>query len=324
MAKRRLSNFNFESEGSHIALVHKDQGGPANGHDYALICKSTKDIKEADLEKAAEVTVTMSMVDFLCKFYNLWYEDAIVLAAIFGYQDIEEAYSFSESAEDYEEYLQEKVDAVQIMKSLVMDKDVAEIAKAIGKLPAKDYLTILKCQEVFEKNYEQAVEKAASYKKASVENAEELAVEKSTKSPSVENNKNGDDMSEFVTKAVHEAAVQEAVEKAKGEFQVELQKALDKVAEFEKAQKEAVEKSRKEAIAEVESDAEAAEELFKSLSALNDEAFAVVIKSMKAKEEKLDQSDLFVKKSKTVEAEKTSEEDLTAKLLKSQFVKEGK
>lgn len=322
MAKRRLSNFNFETEGSHIALVHKDQGGPANGHDYALICKATKDLKESDVEKAAEVTVTMSMVDFLCKFYNLWYEDAIVLAAIFGYQDIEDAYSFTESAEDYEKYLQEKVDAVQIMKSLVMDKELPEITKAVGELSAKDYLTVLKCQETFEKNYEQAVQKAASYKKASVENAEELAVEKSTKSPSVENNKNGDTMSEFVTKAVHEAAVQEAVEKAKGEFQVELQKALDKVAEYEKAQKEAVEKSRKEAIAAVEADKVKAEELFKSLESLSEEAFASVIKALGEKNKQVEESDLFVQKSKQMEVEEPKEENATAVLLKQKYAKQ--
>lgn len=82
IAKRKLSNFNFEAEGAHIALVHKDQGGPANGVDYALITKATKDITVKDVEKASEVTVTLNIVDFLRKFFDLWYDDALVLAAV--------------------------------------------------------------------------------------------------------------------------------------------------------------------------------------------------------------------------------------------------
>lgn len=31
-AKRRLTNIDFSKEGSHLALVHKDQGGSANGY----------------------------------------------------------------------------------------------------------------------------------------------------------------------------------------------------------------------------------------------------------------------------------------------------
>jgi hypothetical protein len=298
-ATRKLSNFNFDYDGAAVALVGPSVGGAANGR-TTLLTKSLKDITEEEVSKAAEVTVTMSMVDFLCKFYSLWYEDAIVLAAIFGYQDIEDAYSFQESSNDYEKYLQEKVDAVQIMKSLVMDKGVDEIQKAIGSLSPKDYLSVLKVQEQFEKNYEAAVQKAASCKKASVEIAEELAVVKATKSPSVEINEDGDNMSEFVTKAVHDTAVEQAIQKAKDEVGVELQKAKDELKTLKEEKLQAVAKARKEAVAAVEEDEAVAAELLKSLEAVSDEAFEVVIKSLKAKEEKLDDSELFVQKSKQV------------------------
>ena len=44
-AKRRLTDFNFEESGSHVALVHKEQGGPANLY-TTLLTKSTSDITD--------------------------------------------------------------------------------------------------------------------------------------------------------------------------------------------------------------------------------------------------------------------------------------
>lgn len=39
-AKRRLKDIDFSREDSHIALVHKDQGGPASGANYKLVLKA--------------------------------------------------------------------------------------------------------------------------------------------------------------------------------------------------------------------------------------------------------------------------------------------
>ena len=39
-AKRKLTDINFEKEGSHLALVHKVQGGGANGR-TTLVMKAT-------------------------------------------------------------------------------------------------------------------------------------------------------------------------------------------------------------------------------------------------------------------------------------------
>lgn len=125
-------------------------------------------------------------------------------------------------------------------------------------------------------------------------------------------------LQEEITKAVEAA---EKVLKAQLQEKEEaLQKALEKVESFEKAEKEKVEKARKEAIALVEKDAEQAEALYKSLESVSDEAFDVVIKSMKAKEEKLEDSDLFKQKSKQMEVDK--EESATAVLLKQKYAKQ--
>jgi hypothetical protein len=132
-------------------------------------------------------------------------------------------------------------------------------------------------------------------------------------------------MQEEIQKAVETAelvlkAQFEEVIKAKDE---EILKAKVKIEEFEKAQVEAVAKARKEAIAAVEKDAEQAEALFKSLEAVSAEAFEVVIKSMKAKEAKLEESDLFVEKGANSEeaADKQQEKVDTMSVLKAKYSK---
>jgi citrate lyase gamma subunit len=323
-AKRKLSNFNFEAEGAHIALVHKEQGGPANGVDYALITKATKDISVKELEKATEVQVTMNIVDFLCKFFGLWYDDALVLAMAMGYDVGDAGYSFVEASTDYEDYLQERVEAINIMKSVVVD--VEDVHKAVASLSPKDYLAILKVQEVFEKNFDGAVEKAEAIKKSSGIPAKGVTVSKETTTPSVEisNKLEDDNLSEFISKAVHEEtvtkAVEEAIEKALAPVQEELKKAKEQLEVVEKAKLETVAKARQEAVASVEKDEVKAEELFKSLEALPDEAFDTVIKALAAKDAVVEDSDLFVQKSKGLD-EEVEQENGTAALLKAKFVK---
>ena len=125
-------------------------------------------------------------------------------------------------------------------------------------------------------------------------------------------------LQEEIQKAVLAA---ETILKAQvAEKEVELQKALDQVEAFKAEKKEAVVKARQEAIASVEKDAAKAEELFKSLEALPDEAFDTVIKALAAKDAVVEDSDLFVQKSKSSDVE-VEEENGTAALLKAKFAK---
>ncbi len=308
MAKRRLSNFNFEGEGSHIALVHANQGGPANGVDYALITKATKDISNKDLEKATMVQVEMTITDFLCKFFGLWYDDAEVLAKIMGYDTEDDSYE--EVVDWWEEYIQERVDAVTIMKSLVIDKSDEEINKAVASLTPKELLSILEIQKDFEQK---------------LSSQEGVLALKNASTPSVENSNNkGTEMTEFVSKAVYEAALEKAVQEAVKEKEEQLTKALQEVEVYKNEKAETVAKARKAAIASVEKDEAEAEELFKSLNELSDEAFERVIKNLQKQAEKLEQSDLFKetgKKGQEVVPEKPEGKNLTAELLKKQFQK---
>ncbi len=125
-----------------------------------------------------------------------------------------------------------------------------------------------------------------------------------------------------------EQEIQKAVEAAEAilkaqlkEKDEQLEKALASVAKYEEEKKEAVVKIRKEAIATVEKDADKAEALLKSLETLSQEDFDVVVKSLKEKEEKLEDSDLFVKKSKNPEVEKP-EVNGTAAILKAKYEKQ--
>lgn len=323
-ATRKLSEFNFDYEGAAVALVGPSVGGAANGR-TTLLTKSLKDITEEEVEKATEVTVTMNIVDFLCKFFSLWYDDALVLAMAMGYDVGDAGYSFNDSANEYEDYLQERVEAINIMKSVTVD--VEDIHKAVASLSPKDYLTILKAQEIFEKNFDAATEKVEAIKKSSgipakgVTASEETPVSKEATSPAGKTNKNLEDntLSEFISKAVHEEAVTKAVEeaiaKAVAPVQEELQKAKEQLEAVEKAKVEAVAKARAAAIAEVEKDEKAAEALLKSLEAVSDESFEVIVKSLKAKEEKLDDSDLFIQKSKNSGSEEVDGLSLVGEMI---------
>jgi hypothetical protein len=124
-------------------------------------------------------------------------------------------------------------------------------------------------------------------------------------------------LEEEIKKAVADA---EVLFKAQlGEQAVLLQKALDDVAAYQAQAKEAVTKARKEAVALVEKDADKAEALEKALEALSQEAFDVVIKSMQAKDAVVEESDLFVQKSKNVEVEDVVQESVEMQLLKAKY-----
>lgn len=97
---------------------------------------------------------------------------------------------------------------------------------------------------------------------------------------------------------------------------VEEKQALQAAAEQQKIN------ARKEAIKAVEADVEKQAALFEATSTLSDAAFETVVSSMKAKEEKLEESDLFVQKSKQMEVEEPKEENATATLLKQKYAKQ--
>lgn len=320
-ARKRLSNFNFEGEGSHVALVGKHQGGPANGV-TTLLTKATDAITNEQVDKATMVQVEMNIVDFLTTFFNLWYEDAVILAKIMGLDT--EPEEQEESEDWWEKYINEQVSAVTLMKSLVMDKSEAEVHKAIASLKPEELLTLLETQKKFEQ---------------ALSSQEGVNVSNGTTSPSVEKSNNkGNEMSEFVTKAVHEEqiskAVEEAVAKAVEEKekeivakQVELDAALEVVKGLEAKEKESVEKARKAVLKDAGVAEDQVEVLYKSTEALSAEAFETVAKAMAKDKKAVEESDMFKEKGISGEINTQTEEDGVAALTKSyekKFEKEAK
>lgn len=101
-----------------------------------------------------------------------------------------------------------------------------------------------------------------------------------------------------------------------------LQAAVEEKQKLEAAAEQQKVSARKEAIAAVEADVAKQAALFEATSTLPDAAFETIVSSMKAKEEKLEESDLFVQKSKQMEVEEPKEENATAVLLKQKYAKQ--
>lgn len=125
-----------------------------------------------------------------------------------------------------------------------------------------------------------------------------------------------------------EKEIQKAVEEAQAilkaqlvEKEEALQKALEKLSEIEKAQKEAVEKSRKEKLEAVVG-AEA-EELFKAIGELPEEAFAAVVASLEKKAQVEKESDLFKEKGVSGEGDGVKQEEAGLALV-GELIKKNK
>jgi hypothetical protein len=308
-AKRRLTDIKFDHEGGHVALVGKHQGGPANGIS-TLVFKATNDVPNDIVEKATQVSVTMDFEEFLVKFFNMYYEDAEILAKLLGFEEEEEDDSSDEYESEYKKYIDERVAAISIMKSVYSKQDVK---KALSELSYKDSLAVLEAQELLEKALSSVNSEGdnVSVKKAEMD------------SPSTNNT---EDNMEMIQKALHEElvtkAVTEAVEVVKAEMaaQEEVLKAVQAELEvFKAAQKEAIVKARKEALAAVLAE-DAVEDMFKATEAISQEAFDMIVKSLAAKTAQLEESELFKETGVPGQSEQDPVKmDGTAAILKAKY-----
>lgn len=279
--KRRLTNIDFSGEGAHLALVHKDQGGSANGYS-TLITKATGKYSQEFLQKASQVQVTLSFEEFLRKFFGLWYEDAKVLASVLGMQD--------EPDEDenwYQDYIEEQVEKFEILKSAHEAENKVEF---LSKLSEDDYLTLLQNQEKIEKALDAIQSDDGGVEPTKPVTKVTTKTKKATKAvPQEDNNMSG--TPEMIAKAQFDE-IQKALDKQK----VELQKALDEVKVFQEKEKEAVQKARKADLLGAVEVEETAEKLFKAVGELEAEAFDVVVEVVKALNAKVETNEMFIEK----------------------------
>ena len=296
-AKRKLSEFNFESSGSHVALVHREQGGPANLY-TTLLTKSTGGITDqqvaselALIEKAkfnSEVRSKLSQAlnDKFASRYEWLYledfsEDEVVFQAddgmfIVGYSlSSDEEYSFDDIARGFSyEYVRVENGQVKLSED------------AQSKLSEGEYVLVNKALNNPETN-------------SRVIKALTAFTEKKEK------------MQEEIQKAVAAKDAEIAQLKADMAGLQEIVKAA------EAAKKEALLKSREAAVGAVLK--EGAVELVKSTEALNDEAFAQIIKALGVQKAAVEQSDLMTEVSKATAATEPTEKNTTAEIIKARY-----
>lgn len=118
-AKRVLKDFDFSKENHNISLVGPEVGGPANSRTVILLKSSDADV---DVKKALEqVTLTLSMEEFLRKFFGMWSDDAAVLTKLLGFETEYENYKKQEDDSegyDHGKYIEERVSQFTIMKGM--------------------------------------------------------------------------------------------------------------------------------------------------------------------------------------------------------------
>lgn len=298
-AKRRLTDIKFEHQGAHVALVGKHQGGPANGittHVYKAL-----NVSDELVEKANEVTITLSFHDFLRKFFGMYWEDAEVLARALGYEGAPEY----DPDMTHKDYVDAKVAAISILKNVYKAQD---IQKALTELSPEDSLAILQAQEILEKAMSSALPEGDM--KITSKPTEDITLDKIEKALH----------EELLSKAVSDA---EVVLKAQVAAQEDVVKALmAEVETFKAAQAESITKSRKEAITAAGVAADEVEELFKAVGALPQESFDLIVKQLAAKAALVDESELFKEAGVAGAGEQDpAVVDGTAAILKAKYAK---
>ena len=299
-AKRRLSEFDFSKEGSHIALVHKDQGGAASGYS-TLITKATSKFSEDFIKKAQRIKVEMELPEFLMRFYNMWYEDeAKELAKLFGWVD------YSEMIDNLEETLEGET-KVEVLETSPSDyvrsklqnadrvaelSDAQDLAAALSALTEVQYLTLLEDQQSVEKALKTNLDsKSNSGGKKPVNKGKAKTTpidKKADKAVHTEENNMSGEAPEVVAKAQFDD-----IQKAYNEQVEELKKAKEAIELFKKKELEAVEKARNADLVAAVEDKEQAEKLFKAVKGLEAEDFQAVVEVVKALSAKVDANGFF-------------------------------
>ncbi len=300
-AKRKLSDFDFSSEDSHIALVGPEVGGPANQR-TTLIFKASKKYSDEFLQKMQQIQVTLELPEFLRRFFEMYYEDAEVLARMIGYVQPEDG----DNIWCDEEYIKNRLKSYKIIKSLENEKD--PLSKA-SELPEEQYLTLLKDQEIFEKALKQKELADASGK------AENLAKAKQKSPKTEEKTQMTVKEVEMVEKSAltQAEAKSEKLEKALDAQKEQLQKALDALANIEKERKETVTKARFSVLQDVVKDKDHSETLFKALDLVEDpKLFGEVIEVLKKMQSAVEASKMFQEVGSDGDSDSTSEDEVEA------------
>lgn len=330
-AKRKLTDITFEHEGAHLALVHKAQGGAANGY-KTLVMKSVDNRSPDFIEKASQVKVTLSLPDFLEKFFHVWGEDAELLATLFGYEpseDESDEYStqsfwswYREKAmehgavdswgdpitrptsQDRKDWIEDQLQGIEILKSATLAKGSADF---INSLTEEQYLGLLKDQQFIEKSFTKLeVKKDLDGKSGG--KPTKGANPKQTKASKADTQENE------MTQETIEKAQYDAKEVELQKALADIQKAKEEIELFKAKEKEAIEKAREAEVVAAVVDVDASAKLFKAVKDLDAEAFKDVVDVVKALTAKVDESEMFKEKGSPEEGVKVAKSAVQAEL----------
>ena len=292
--KRKLKNIDFSDDMSHIALVSKHQGGPASGANYSLVLKNVDNPSPEFIQKMQAIQVTMTIPEFLSRFFMLWEEDVEFLSQLLGYVEPED--ETMEAKEDYDKWIEERFQSFSIIKSLHEAKSLPD---ALSKLTEQDYLDILSDQVEIEKALKALDKESRDSEADNSTDVENTKVEVST---SKVTKKNKEKQMTQATEQVEKSQLVE-VQKALEGKEVELQKALSKLAEIEEVQKQAIVKSKTDAVKAVVKDEKQAAVVVKAALALEDQAdFDALVEVFKSMNDLLEKSGLFQEQGVSAEA----------------------
>lgn len=304
--KRKLKNIDFSDESSHIALVSKNQGGPASGANYSLVLKNAEGRSKEFIEKMQAIQVTLSVPDFLERFFYIWEEDdRDALAAMLGYVEPPEDEAM-EAKEDIDKWAMKRFESFNIIKSLHESKNFPE---ALSKLSEDQYLTVLQDQVQIEK----ALNALAKGADTSTKVEPKVGASAPKRKPKEKV------MTQEVEMVEKSALI--AVEKAANETKVALEKALKQIADIEEAQKQAIVKSKTETIQAIIKDEKQSQVIIKAALALEkQEDFDALVDVFKSLSKLADNSGFFKEQGASVDSNSEQvQESALAKVIKSKY-----
>lgn len=351
-AKRKIKALDFSGANAAVALVSKDQGGGANGMTTLLI--KGANFSDEFVEKASKIKVEMDIVEYLERFYNIYGENAEVLARALGFTTKrQEKYAIEQQEEmledkeqmldperpdydsdekEWEDYVISRVASLEIMKSLY---EAESITDAIAALDEDEYLMFLEDQQMLEKAFAEVEklkesEPVKANDASNEDNKAAIKVAKSDGEASASVNKKTDIQTKKgkkpMTTEVQEVEVIakaqfESLTKAFEEQKVELQKAQELLKAFEEEKKQAVLKARKAQVLDAVKVEDKAEIIFKAVQGAADEDFEAVVKALKDLQEAVENSELFVEKGASAHDDEVQAESPVAKIIKAKLAK---
>ena len=297
----------------HLALTHKElQGGAANGRNVSLLMKNKEELTEEVVKALESLGIAPQTLNKAGFYSQLRTQLSNAVKEKFGEKD---DWLYVEDFNDSVAIFCNEEGVFSVEYSNVNGEiTIGDLANpVIGVISYEPVTGKMLLSEDAEDKLEEGVYSLVT---KALENQESVEHFKEV-FKSLEQRKQI--LQEEIQKAVEEA---QAVLKAQiVEKEEALQKALEKLAEIEKAQKEAVEKSRKEKLEAVVG-AEV-EELFKAIGELPEEAFAAVVATLEKKAQVEKESDLFIEKGVSGEGDAPKQEEAGLALV-GELIKKNK